>query len=58
LVLLQQAKFGFKTVFNAYFKLLLDDPALPKALLPPNWAAAAAGDLFWRLAGLAKTAKI
>ena len=58
LVLLQQAKFGFKAVFNAYFKLLLEEPALPKALLPPDWTAEAAGDLFWRLVELAKTAKI
>ena len=58
LVLLQQAKFGFKAVFDQYFKLLCHDPALPKALLPPNWAADAGRELFLRLVELAKTAKI
>lgn len=58
LVLLQQAKFGFKAVFDSYFKLLLNDPGLPKPLLPPDWGAAAARDLFFRLTELAKTAKI
>lgn len=58
LMLLQQAKFGFKAVFDAYFRLVLADPGLPQALLPPDWPAAAAKDLFFRLAELAKTAKI
>jgi len=58
LVLLQQAKFGFKTVFDSYFKLLLSDPGLPKALLPPNWQAEASRELFFRLVELTKTAKI
>ena len=58
LILLQQAKFGFKAVFDSYFKLLLNDPGLPKALLPPDWQADAARELFWRLVELTKTAKI
>ncbi len=58
LVLLHQAKFGFKAVFDAYFKVLLEEPALPKALLPPNWQAEKARELFFRLVELAKTAKI
>ncbi|MDZ4229172.1 MAG: PaaX family transcriptional regulator C-terminal domain-containing protein [Patescibacteria group bacterium] len=58
LVLLQQAKFGFKAVFDGYFKLLLADPGLPKALLPPKWPADEARELFFRLAELAKTAKV
>ena len=58
LILLQQAKFGFKAVFDSYFKLVLNDPGLPKALLLPDWQADAARELFWRLVELAKTAKI
>lgn len=58
LVLLQQAKFGFKAVFDAYFKLQGLDTGLPKALLPPNWRSEEAKGLFFRLVELAKTAKI
>ena len=58
LVLLQQAKFGFKSVFDAYLKLVCLDPGLPKALLPPNWRGEEAKNLFFRLVALAKTAKI
>ncbi|PIP52446.1 hypothetical protein COX09_01530 [Candidatus Beckwithbacteria bacterium CG23_combo_of_CG06-09_8_20_14_all_47_9] len=58
LVLLQQAKFGFKAVFDAYFKLVCLDPGLPKPLLPPNWRGEDAKSLFFRLVDLAKTAKI
>ena len=58
LVLLQQAKFGFKSVFDAYFKLQTLDPLLPRALLPPNWRGEEAKSLFFRLVDLAKTAKI
>ncbi len=58
LVLLQQAKFGFKAVFDVYFKLQGLDTGLSKALLPPNWRSEEARDLFFRLVELAKTAKI
>lgn len=58
LVLLQQAKFGFKTVFDTYFKLQGLDPLLPRALLPPNWRGDEAKSLFSRLVELTKTAKI
>lgn len=58
LVLLQQAKFGFKTVFDAYFKLQGSDPLLPRVLLPPNWRGEEARSLFFRLVELTKTAKI
>jgi phenylacetic acid degradation operon negative regulatory protein len=58
LLLLQQAKFGFKAVFDAYFNLTLIDPGLPKALLPPDWPAEQARSLFFRLVELAKTAQL
>lgn len=58
LVLLNQAKFGFKAVFDAYFQLFSQDPGLSKVLLPPDWPAEAARNLYFRLAALAKTAKI
>ncbi len=58
LVLLQQAKFGFKAVFDSYFKLISVDPGLPKALLPPDWKGDEAKNIFYRLVELTKTAKI
>lgn len=58
LVLLQQAKFGFKTVFDSYYRLVSLDPGLPKALLPPDWKQEEARSIFYRLVELAKTAKI
>jgi phenylacetic acid degradation operon negative regulatory protein len=58
LILLQQAKFGFKTVFDTYFKLISVDPGLPKALLPPDWKGDEARLLFYRLVELTKTAKL
>jgi len=58
LVLLQQSKGGFKQVFDQYFGLLVSDPGLPKKLLPDDWQADKAKELFLRLAELAKTAGI
>jgi phenylacetic acid degradation operon negative regulatory protein len=58
LILLQQAKFGFKAIFDAYYKLICLDPGLPKALLPPEWRGEEAKSLYYRLVELAKTAKI
>ncbi len=58
IVLLQQSKGGFKTVLDRYFQLCLLDPGLPKQLLPLQWPADAAKELFLRLATLAKTAAI
>lgn len=58
IVLLQQSKGGFKEVFDKYFYLLLQDPGLPRKLLPPDWQADKAKELFDRLVVLAKTADI
>ena len=58
LTLLQQSKNGFKEVFDRYFGLWLQDPGLPKQLLPPEWQADKAKELFLRLVELTKTAKI
>lgn len=58
IMLLQQSKGGFKKIFNLYFSLLMGDPGLPKKLLPVDWPAEKAGELFARLALLAKTANI
>lgn len=57
-VLLQQSKGGFKMIFDGYFRLVLTDPGLPKRLLPEDWPADKAKDLFDRLVILAKTAGI
>lgn len=56
--LLNQAKGGFKTIFDQYFKLFLLDPGLPTALLPQNWQKEEADKLFVRLSQIAKTAGI
>ena len=58
IVLLQQSKNGFKDVFDRYFYLLMMDPGLPKKLLPPDWQAEKAEELFSRLVVMAKTAGI
>jgi len=58
LVLLQQSKGGFKQVFDGYFRLVMTDPGLPRKLLPEDWPADKAKDLFDRLVILAKTAKL
>ncbi|MBU1084892.1 MAG: PaaX family transcriptional regulator C-terminal domain-containing protein [Candidatus Beckwithbacteria bacterium] len=58
IVLLQQSKGGFKEVFDRYFYLLLKDPGLPRKLLPPDWQADKARELFSRLVVMAKTAGI
>lgn len=58
IMLLQQSKGGFKEVFDRYFYLLLQDPGLPKKLLPPDWQSEKARELFSRLVVLAKTAGI
>lgn len=58
IVLLRQSKGGFKTAFDRYFRLLLTDPGLPRKLLPADWHAEKAGEVFGRLAELAKTAEI
>ena len=58
IALLQQSKGGFKDVFDGYFYLLLRDPGLPKKLLPPDWQADRAKELFSRLMVMAKTAGI
>lgn len=56
--LLKQSKGGFKTALDKYFKLIVSDPGLPKKLLPPDWQADAAKELFNRLVVLVKTAGI
>ncbi|MDZ7586541.1 MAG: PaaX family transcriptional regulator C-terminal domain-containing protein [Patescibacteria group bacterium] len=56
--LLKQSKGGFKTAFDKYFNLIVFDPGLPKKLLPPDWQADEAKELFNRLVVLAKTAEI
>jgi len=56
--LLKQAKGGFKTALDKYFGLIVRDPGLPKKLLPPDWQAEEAKELFARLVVLAKTAGI
>lgn len=56
--LLNQAKGGFKTVFDLYFKLFLLDPGLPSTLLPSDWQKEEAKKLFIQLSQLAKTAGI
>jgi len=58
IVLLRQSKTGFKEVFDRYFNLLMTDPGLPKKLLPPDWQADKAQELFLRLVELTKTAKL
>lgn len=58
LVLLRQAKVGFKAVFDRYFSLIMSDPGLPKQLLPSDWQNEEAKELFKRLVELTKTAKI
>lgn len=58
LVLLQQSKLGFKAVFDAYFRLWLADPGLPKSLLPPDWPAEEAKSLFFRLVELCEAARL
>ena len=58
LILLQQSKGGFKQAFDGYFRLLISDPGLPKKLLPTDWQADKAKELFLRLSQLAKTAGI
>ncbi len=57
-LLLQQPKGGFRSMFDLYFKLLLTDPGLPKKLLPEDWPANKAKDLFDRLVMLSKTANL
>ena len=56
--LLKQSKGGFKTALDKYFNLIVADPGLPKKLLPPDWQADEAKELFGRLVVLAKTAGI
>lgn len=56
--LLKQSKGGFKTALDKYFNLIVSDPGLPRKLLPPDWQAEAAKELFNRLVVLAKTAGI
>jgi len=58
IVLLQQSKGGFKEVFDRYYRLLRQDPGLPKRLLPPDWQAGKAQELFLRLVELTKTAGV
>lgn len=58
IVLLRQSKGGFKEVFDRYFGLLMSDPGLPKKLLPPDWQAEKAQELFLRLVELTKTLKL
>ena len=57
-LLLRQSKGGFKQVFDRYFYLVSSDPHLPRQLLPPNWQAEVAKDLFERIVVLVKTAGI
>ncbi|MCG2691653.1 hypothetical protein L6272_02365 [Microgenomates group bacterium] len=56
--LLKQSKGGFKTALDKYFSLIVSDPGLPRKLLPPDWQAEEARELFNRLVVLAKTAGI
>lgn len=56
--LLKQSKGGFKTALDKYFSLIVSDPGLPRKLLPPDWQADEAKELFERLVVLAKTAGI
>jgi len=56
--LLKQSKGGFKTALDKYFNLIVSDPGLPRKLLPPDWQADEAKELFNRLVVLAKTAGI
>ncbi len=56
--LLRQSKGGFKTALDKYFNLIVSDPGLPRKLLPPDWQADEAKELFNRLVVLAKTAGI
>lgn len=58
LVLLKQSKKGFKPVFDQYYQLVVSDPGLPVRLLPSDWQAEKAKELFFRLVELTKTAKI
>ena len=58
LVLLQQSKGGFKSVFDQYFRLMMSDPGLPKKLLPEDWPFDKAKGLFDRLVILATSAKL
>jgi phenylacetic acid degradation operon negative regulatory protein len=58
LVVLQQSNAGFKQVFDRYFWLLFSDPGLPRKLLPDDWQAEKAKELFLRLVELTKTAGI
>lgn len=57
-MLLSQSKGGFKEVFDRYFNLELKDPNLPKKLMPNDWPAEKAGELFSRLVVLANTAGV
>jgi phenylacetic acid degradation operon negative regulatory protein len=57
-MLLKQSKGGFKEVFDRWFFLYSIDPRLPTQLLPPDWPAGKAKELFERLVVLAKTAEI
>lgn len=56
--LLKQSKGGFKTSLDKYFNIIIADPGLPKKLLPPDWPADEARELFNRLVVLAKTAGV
>ena len=58
IVLLRQSKAGFKEVFDRYFSLFISDPGLPRKLLPPDWQADKAKEVFLRLVELTKTAGI
>ncbi len=56
IMLLKQPKLGFKLVLDRYFGLIKADPGLPKKLLPADWEAEEAKELFSRLVSMTKTA--
>lgn len=56
IMLLKQPKLGFKLAFDQYFRLMKTDPGLPKKLLPVDWQADEAKELFSRLIALTNTA--
>ena len=56
IMLLKQPKSSFKLCFDNFFQLMKADPGLPKKLLPADWQAEIAQELFSRLVLLTKTA--
>jgi len=58
IMLLRQAKKGFKQMFDRYFWLLQEDAGMPKKLLPADWQADKAREVFLRLVELGKTANL